>query len=301
MGAKGQDQWPHWRLPAPPGADDEAAAAAVQAAADAGALGGELRGAELVIYLPREKDSAAIEPIRAELARELARLGWPEPDWPLYALPDAPWATAWREGFAALPAGRRLLIRPEWERDRPPPAHWADRLTIWLRPGLGFGTGRHESTRLALVLLEQTPLEGAEVLDFGAGNAILAMAAVRLGAARAVAVDSDPQALPNAAENIALNGLGGRIELIGSDRPPPGPGRFDVIACNVIPSQAVAHLGAMSGLLRGPNSSLIYSGFLADEIAGVEEALRGARLRPLRLESMGEWTACRAGPAPGGD
>ncbi len=289
-------EWPLWLIPVPAGADEDQIALVVQAAADAGALGGELRGGELAIYLPR-REPELLETIRQELARELARVGWPAADFRLEGIADAPWATAWKATFTTLPIGRRLLIRPDWEIGQPAPAGTEGRLTVWLRPGLGFGTGRHESTRLALELLEEHVPAGAEVLDFGAGNAMLALAAVRLGAARALAVECDPQAHPNALENIELNELSGRIELVAGDRPPAGAGAFDLVLCNVIPSQAFPHFEALAGQLRDANSRIIYSGFLADEKESVEQALRGAGLMPLRWEPLGEWMGCVAGPA----
>lgn len=280
--------WPHWIFTLPQGADDEQIACAMQAAADAGALGGHVDSGKLIVYLPREQ--AGFESIRLELEREMVRLGWPAADWTLHALADAPWATAWKATFVPLPIGRRILIRPDWEMDQPAPVEWADRLTIWIRPGLGFGTGRHESTRLALERLEEEIRPGMDVLDFGAGNAILAMAAARLGARNILAIENDPQAIPNAGENIELNGLCGQIELRLAGTPPePAAGRFDLVICNVIPKHACPHFAALAALVRDKNSFFIYSGFLADEKNEIEGALREAGLNPRGFASEAEW------------
>ncbi len=286
--------WPHWRISLPKGVDDEQVAQVVQSAADAGALGGELRAGELRVYLPREMPPP-FEPPRLELARVCGLLGWPEPDFAIHAQPDEPWATAWRATFTPLEIGQRLLIRPDWEIGQPTPPEWADRLTLWLRPGLGFGTGRHESTRLALEMLEQVVRPGTEVLDFGSGSAILAVAALRLGAAHALAIECDPQANPNAIENIEINGLQGQIELLEENRPPAPPARFDLILCNVIPLHALPHMAALAGLLRDGESRLVYSGFLGVERAEVEGAFAAAGLTPRRFVPMAEWMACEAG------
>lgn len=280
--------WPNWVFKIHAGADDEQIGCLMQAAADAGALGGHVDAGRLIVYLPREQ--AGFETIRIELAREMARLGWPEPDWKLHELADAPWATAWKATFTPLAVGRGLLIRPDWEMGQAAPPQWADRMTIWIRPGLGFGTGRHESTRLALERLEEAMRPRIDVLDFGAGNGVLSMAAALLGARRVVAFENDPQAIPNACENIAINRLGDLIEMRLADKPPaPCEGRFDLIVCNVIPQQAGPHFKALAALLRDEKSLVIYSGFLADEKDEIERAWREAGLAPSRYTGEAEW------------
>ncbi|MCE5231321.1 50S ribosomal protein L11 methyltransferase [bacterium] len=290
--------WPHWTIEVPRGADDEQIACVMQAAADAGALGGHVDSGRLFVYLPREQ--AEFESIRLVVEREMQRLGWPAADWTLHALADAPWATAWKATFTPLAVGKNILIRPDWEMDQPAPEPWRDRLTIWIRPGLGFGTGRHESTRLALERLEEVMRPGIDVLDFGAGNAVLAMVAAKMGARRVLAIENDPQAIPNAGENIDLNGLAGTIELREAAVPPgPGEGLFDLIVCNVIPRQAGPHFKALSALLKDVKSSVIYSGFLADEKDEIETALREVGLEPCRFTTEAEWGAWLAGPGSG--
>lgn len=280
--------WPNWVFKLPAEADDEQIGSLMQIAVDAGALGGQIDAGRLIVYLPREQ--AGFETIRIELAREMSRLGWPEPDWKLHELADAPWATAWKATFTPLEIGRSLLIRPEWEIGRPAPAEWSGRMTIWIRPGLGFGTGRHESTRLALEQLEQAMRSEIDVLDFGAGNGVLSMAAALMGARRVVAIENDPQAIPNACENIGLNRLGDLIEMRQAAAPPAASeGCFDLIVCNVIPQQAGPHFKALAALLRDKNSLVIYSGFLADEKDEIERAWREAGLIPRRFAGEAEW------------
>lgn len=288
--------WPNWVFKLPAGADDEQIGCLMQTAADAGALGGHVDAGRLIVYLPREQ--AGFETIRIELAREMARLGWPAADWTLHELADAPWATAWKATFTPLAVGRGLLIRPEWEMGQAAPAAWAGRMTLWIRPGLGFGTGRHETTRLALEQLEEAMRPRIDVLDFGAGNAVLSMSAALLGARRVVAVENDPQAIPNACENIALNRLGDLIEVRHADAPPaPDGGLFDLIVCNVIPQQAGPHFGALAALLRDEKSSIIYSGFLADEKDEIERAWHEAGLAPRRYAAEAEWGVLLLGTA----
>lgn len=135
------------------------------------------------------------------------------------------WAHGWKAHFRPQPVGSRLLIRPTWDADgdgegahgeaaHGEPAHGGqgrgpgtERITIWLDPGMAFGTGHHPTTRLCLELLEQWVTPGTGVADVGTGSGILAIAAARLGAGRVVAVDVDPNAVKVAEANAAVNGV----------------------------------------------------------------------------------------------
>ena len=287
--------WPHWILAPPPGASDDDQSAGVQAAVQARARGAPLAPGRRPLLLTR-RPVAALEPIRRDAAAEWARLGWPAPDWRLHALADAPWALAWRKDFHTLPIGRRLLVRPDWETDTPAAGHFADRLTLWIRPGMGFGTGRHETTRLALERLESTLRPGDDLLDFGSGSGLLAIAAALLGARRVVALEADPQANENARDNIALNQLDGRLQLVEANDLAAVQGQFDLIVCNMLPHEALPHLAALASRLKGAESTVIYSGFLADEKEGIENAMRGAGLQPFGFQALAEWGAYSAHP-----
>ena len=126
------------------------------------------------------------------------------------------WAAAWKAFFPVLRIGRRLVIRPTWRRHRRAP----DDVVLALDPGMAFGTGLHPTTRLCLAALEALDdgagIDGARVLDVGCGSGILAIAAVRLGAASALGVDTDPIAIESTDANARRNRL---------DPPDPGPGR----------------------------------------------------------------------------
>ncbi len=278
----------------PDGADEEQTVRLTQAAVEAGGLGSQLDQRQLTIYLPRDASGATREAALRELDREVAELGWAPLNWTLGKLEDEPWALAWKADFRTTPVGRRLLIRPAWELGEPPPGQWAGRLTLWLQPGMGFGTGRHETTRMALELLEETVRPGDSVLDFGTGSAVLALAAARLGACGVAAIDIDADAIDNATENTEINGLSDRIRLIQADAPGTAPGRFDLIVCNMLPQNALVHLTALVSVLESSQSRLIYSGFPTDQIDEVETAFAVAGLRSLQFHRLGEWAACVA-------
>ncbi len=297
--------WRTLSLNLPETADDELAAYLTHAAVEAGALGGQLEEGRLTLYLPRDADEALARAVRQSLGESARTLGFASNALRVAdrRLADAPWATAWKDRFKSFAVGRRLLIRPEWERGPASTASagedWAGRVTIWLTPGQGFGTGHHETTRLALEWLEEELAPGMTVLDFGSGSAILTIAARQLGAARVVAIECDRDANQNARENLALNGLStaGGVELIEADTPERAAGRFDLIVCNMLPRHALAHFGALAARLAGPRSRLIYGGYLADEKGEPAQALIEAGLTPLCFRADGEWGACLAGPS----
>lgn len=129
----------------------------------------------------------------------------PAPQYRLVA--DEDWAEAWKAHYQPVRVGRRLLIQPRWL----PPAPQPGDIVIALDPGMAFGTGTHPTTQLCLEALEDLMQPGLIVLDLGCGSGILAIAAAKLGAARVLALDSDPLAARIAAENAAANGAASAV------------------------------------------------------------------------------------------
>ena len=113
------------------------------------------------------------------------------------------WAENWKKFFHPVKIGKRVLIRPEWEScDNP-----EGRVVLLIDPGMSFGTGTHETTKLCIEALDEHIKDGAAVLDIGCGSGILSVAALLLGAASAVGVDIDSNAVETAYKNAKLNGL----------------------------------------------------------------------------------------------
>jgi ribosomal protein L11 methyltransferase len=160
---------------------------------------------------------------------------------------------------------------------------------------MAFGTGQHPTTLMCLRALEETVQPGAHVLDLGAGSGVLALATARLGAASVLALDTDPQAVQAAHQNVRLNGLEGvvHVEEGTLDRSttlragsPTGP--FDVIVANISPSAIVDLAGAMASALQ-PGGMLIAGGFSEARAADVAAALSAAGLAVERTLSDGDW------------
>ena len=153
-------------------------------------------------------DSGADRRGLAEALGEL--LPWLEPDQLTFRdVADQDWERAWMDQFKPMPFGRRLWIYP-WNIE--PPAD-DEPVVVRLDPGLAFGSGTHPTTALCLEWLDSLDLAGKTLTDFGCGSGILAIAALKLGAASAVGVDNDPQALTASIDNAERNGVADRLVL----------------------------------------------------------------------------------------
>ena len=205
---------------------------------------------------------------------------------------EADWADAWKQHFPVLRVGRRLVIRPTWRRHR---ATDGD-VVLALDPGMAFGTGLHPTTRLCLAALERLAdhggVEGRAVLDVGCGSGILAIAAVRLGAASALGVDTDPIAIEATIANARRNRIARRIRA-REGTIPTGERPFDVVLANLIASLLVRLAPELRAEL-GPGGTLLASGIFADREAEVRDAFEGAGLRVTGRLAEGDWVALDA-------
>ena len=185
------------------------------------------------------------------------------------AVEDEDWERAWLDQFQPMQFGQRTWIVP-WNHDLPEAAQAADAAVVRLDPGLAFGSGTHPTTALCLRWLDQLAangeLAGRTVLDFGCGSGILALAALKLGAATAVGVDNDPQALLATADNGERNGV-----HIAAYLPEDEPtATYPVVVANILASalDALAELLAarvarggriaLSGILHGQEGELLH-------------------------------------------
>jgi ribosomal protein L11 methyltransferase len=158
------------------------------------------------LYLEEPSAPADLERLRDLLERLPKR--FPNCDFgpltlALEALPEEDWANSWKEYYKPLRIGKRLVIVPAWEKYEAE----ADDLIVRMDPGMAFGTGTHETTRLVIQLLEKYTQAGCRMLDVGTGSGILAICASKLGAAECFAYDIDPMAVRVANENIKDSGL----------------------------------------------------------------------------------------------
>jgi ribosomal protein L11 methyltransferase len=200
------------------------------------------------------------------------------------------WSTSWKAHFKPLRVGRRLLVVPTWEEAHSRP----DDIVLRLDPGMAFGTGGHETTRLCLELLERIMDEmpvtlSPAVLDLGTGSGILAMAAVHLGAGRVCAVDIDPLAIEVARENLAANGLAEAVEC-GTTPLESLAGAFDVILANILAEELVRLAPHLAKRLTA-GGLLVLSGILAEKEGLVRSGFASQPLEYCETLADGEWVA----------
>ena len=194
-------------------------------------------------------------------------------------LEDKDWVREWMDHFHPMQFGERLWICPSW-RDVPNP----DAVNVMLDPGLAFGTGTHPTTALCLQWLDGLDLTGKTVVDFGCGSGILGIAALKLGAARVIGIDIDPQAIQASRDNAARNGVADQIELyLPADQPQDV--EADVVVANILagPLRELApliaghgkagSLMALSGVLesQAPELETIYGQWFEMDPTAVKE------------------------------
>ncbi|MBX3689177.1 50S ribosomal protein L11 methyltransferase [Dokdonella sp.] len=177
---------------------------------------------------------------------------------------DQDWTRVWMEDFKPMRFGRRLWIYP-WNFE--PPTDEPDAVIVRLDPGLAFGTGTHPTTALCLEWLDGLDLAGKQLIDFGCGSGVLALAALKLGAAQVIGIDNDPQALQASHDNAERNAVADRLELYAPEDFTDTPA--DVFVANIL-AGPLAQLAprfarsckpgapfAISGILRGQHEELL--------------------------------------------
>lgn len=183
------------------------------------------------------------------------------------------WINNWKKYFHPIPVGEKLLIRPLWEDDYDAQG----RTVLHLEPGLAFGTGTHETTRLCLELLEKYVTPGIDFLDMGCGSGILSVAALLLGAKSAVGVDIDPLAVKTAVENAETNGVADRFTGICGNLAEKVTGKFQVVAANIV-ADIVILLSQDAPRFLTPDSTYIVSGIIdtreQDVLAAIQDTFQ---------------------------
>jgi ribosomal protein L11 methyltransferase len=254
------------------------------------------------VWIPDDDDAAQT---RASIEQGLWRLRHiaPEAIGELHSkrVAEEDWANAWKDHYHPLQLSDRVVIRPSWREYAPT----AGQVVIELDPGMAFGTGLHPTTRNCVRLVEQATQPGARVLDVGCGSGILTLAALKLGAASALAIDVSSVAVEATIENARLNGLADRVDarlatLEGADGEPFFPlppgiaflgaeiGAYDLVLANII-ARVIAQLAP--ALLRAvrPGGSLIASGIIQERRYEAVGALIAAGLTDVHEIVENDW------------
>lgn len=214
----------------------------------------------LAALFPADADGPALA------ARLAGRLGLEPAQILLQTLADRVWEREWLRDFRPMRFGRRLWIRPAGQ-----PVHDPAAVVLDLDPGLAFGTGTHATTALCLEWLDSQELAGSSVLDYGCGSGVLALAALKLGAARALAVDVDPQALVATRDNARRNGLEARLSVRAADALPETC--WDVVLANILAGPLLELAPRLARATRA-GGRIVLAGMLEEQAETVAVAYR---------------------------
>jgi ribosomal protein L11 methyltransferase len=197
------------------------------------------------------------------------------------------WNEEWEKSIGIVEATSRIVIKPSWKKLR---KRDKGKIVLHIDPKMAFGTGHHETTRLSLVLLEEYVRLGSRVLDFGSGTGILAIAAVKLGAASALAIDNDPWAVENALENITRNRVPRKVKAVEGDGRRLPKQAFDVIVANIDLPTITKTLSGLVKKLR-PQGTLIVSGLLTTDLTNFLNLISHQGVVPMEMLNENEWVA----------
>lgn len=207
--------------------------------------------------------------------------------WDAWEISDFSFLTAWKEFFRPAQVSDRIMVCPPWDRREPARA---DGVVVEIDPGMAFGTGTHETTRLCMLVIDRLmtgrPGHYNRVIDVGTGSGILAIAARKLGAAVVVGTDNDPIAPPIAAENAENNGLTDCVfdtrSLDEFDE------TFDLVLANILPHVLIELRDALIARVA-LDGALVLSGILRTEAGRVREAFGAVLGAEVTQDDMGEW------------
>jgi ribosomal protein L11 methyltransferase len=196
------------------------------------------------------------------------------------------WARAWRDYYKPVPVGRRLVIKPAWEEYPALPGQ----VVIEMDPGMAFGSGTHPTTQLCLTLMEDILSGEEEVVDVGTGSGVLAIAAALLGARRVVAIDNDPVAVSAARDNVKLNRVQDKVEVLCNNLLDGVAITADVVVANIVADVIIRLIPQAVGILK-PEGLFIASGIIRGRERDVVGALENHGFKIVDRRCRGEWYA----------
>lgn len=200
-------------------------------------------------------------------------------------LENQPWNVQAQEAFPPLPVGKNLVVLAPWHKG----TESRDRIPLYINPGSAFGTGYHESTRIALRLMEEYMKPGMVSADIGTGSGILAVAAQKLGASKSYARDIDPAVLNEVRKNFELNGIDGKdLDLKVGDMLKGFSQRADILTANILLDPLLTMVKDVPKVI-GKNGVAIFSGMLIKEKAVFLKCLEDTGMEVLHEAEEGEW------------
>ena len=199
------------------------------------------------------------------------------------------WESAWKQYFKPVHVTDRIVVKPEWEEYSPQEGE----IVIEIDPGMAFGTGTHETTSMCINQIEKNLKAGDRVIDIGSGSGILSMAAVLLGAEKATGVDLDPVAVRVALENVELNNLQDKIEILHGNLTDVIREKADIVVANIMADIILILLEDVREFIKD-DGMFISSGIIQEKRAAVEARLLEKNFSIVEVETKGEWCAITA-------
>ena len=235
-------------------------------------------------YIKQEKDALeCVEFIKARLDAEGI-----EYETSIVGVNEEDWANNWKQYYHTQRIGKRIIVTPSWEEYTPAEGE----VQMRLDPGMAFGTGTHDTTRLCLELLEEVVTPETRILDVGTGSGILSVGGVLLGAPSALGVDIDPVAVKVANENAEINEVTGKTEFVCGDLTDKVHGKFEIVTANIVADVIIRLLSTVKNyLLKG--GVLIVSGIIDTRADEVENACHEAGFVTEKRLEHGGWVAIK--------
>ncbi|MBD7914001.1 50S ribosomal protein L11 methyltransferase [Clostridium sp. Sa3CUN1] len=193
------------------------------------------------------------------------------------------WANNWKKYYKPTKIGERIVVKPTWEEYEAK----NDELVLELDPGMAFGTGTHETTRMCIQALDKYVEAESTVFDVGCGSGILAIAAAKLGAKKAVGVDLDPVAVESAKENVGFNNLN-NIEILYGNLVEVIDGKADIVVANII-AEVICILTEDVKRVLKEDGYFITSGIIHDRVDMVTKKLEETGFEVVEINKDGEW------------
>ncbi|MGG7323428.1 50S ribosomal protein L11 methyltransferase [Clostridium baratii] len=193
------------------------------------------------------------------------------------------WANNWKKYYKPSKVGEKIVVKPIWEDYEKK----GDELVVELDPGMAFGTGDHETTRMCIQALEKYVEKDSTVFDVGTGSGILAIAAAKLGAKKAVGVDLDPVAVESAKENVSYNNLD-NIEVLYGNLVEVIEGKADIVVANIIAEIICILIDDVKRVLK-QGGMFITSGIIHERVKMVTDKLEESGFEVIKVNKDGEW------------
>jgi len=196
------------------------------------------------------------------------------------------WNELWEKGREVIRVSDKFVIKPTFKEYKALPGE----IVLTIDPKMSFGTGEHQSTKLIIKLLEKYVRPGMRLLDVGSGTGILSIAAIKLGAAKAVAVDNDERCYENCIENCELNSVTGKVKIVKGEISDIKKDNFDLIIANIQKDVLLNIADQIIEKLK-PDGITILSGLLVKDEKDIEQQYIKTGFEIVEIKLMDDWIA----------